>query len=461
MTQEYTKLFADMRNLYVEDIAPNDVQSRIIEEKRKEYKQYQEGKLDPVGQEDSDIDNDGQKNTKKDKYLLNRRKVRGTAIHNRLEEVSTERYDWRSTVSEDIQNVIDNMDQPTIELKPVNNYAKGKKGNPVVKINPTINIKEAVESMDQEVVSLLENTDYINIAIDCATEYFYEEGLNAEGVNIVLEKLGLEEFAKFVFDITDERMLDEARAAKKARNPKTVEQVKAEIAAREAKKAAAKTKKASTQVKREVVVSSAKKQQPQGKQLPPGQQRIVNAAKGAVERATSPEGKKEIAKNVSGALKGAADAAARLGLSAWEGHKAAMKQKEKGASVGSQLGRGAGAAVGAFFKKGTSHFREWVESLVVEGYDISDWSINELYEEYSELQEKAQSEQQQKIFGLALSVKRGQTPRSEASPEVIKMVDGMSERQLRDYAKTSHKGLPKRVQANEGLTFDDILNFMN
>jgi hypothetical protein len=256
-------------------------------------------------------------------------------------------------------------------------------------------------------------------------------------------------------------MLDEARAAKKARNPKTVEQVKAEIAAREAKKAASKPKKASTQIKREVVVSSAKKQQPQGKQLPPGQQRIVDAAKGAVQRATSPEGKKEIAKNVSGALKGAADTAARLGLSAWEGHKAAMKQKQKGASVGSQLGRGAGAAVGAFFKKGTSQFREWVEAIVDEGYDISDWSLNDLYEEYHMLQEKAQSEQQQKIFGLALSVKRGQTPRSEASPEVLKMADGMSEKQIRDYAKTSHKGLPTRVHTNEGLTFDDILNFIN
>lgn len=36
--------------------------------------------LDPVGQEDADIDNDGTPNTKSDKYLLNRRKVRAKAI---------------------------------------------------------------------------------------------------------------------------------------------------------------------------------------------------------------------------------------------------------------------------------------------------------------------------------------------------------------------------------------------
>ncbi len=36
--------------------------------------------LDPVGHEDADIDNDGKKNTKSDKYLLNRRKAVGKAI---------------------------------------------------------------------------------------------------------------------------------------------------------------------------------------------------------------------------------------------------------------------------------------------------------------------------------------------------------------------------------------------
>lgn len=37
-------------------------------------------KLDPVGKEDADVDNDGKKNTKSDKYLLNRREKVGQAI---------------------------------------------------------------------------------------------------------------------------------------------------------------------------------------------------------------------------------------------------------------------------------------------------------------------------------------------------------------------------------------------
>jgi hypothetical protein len=68
----------------------------------------------------------------------------------------------------------------------------------------------------------------------------------------------------------------------------------------------------------------------------------------------------------------------------------------------------------------------------------------------SVLDEKAESEQQQKLFGLALSVKRGQTPRSEASAEVLKIVDSMSEKKIRDFAKTKHEGIPHKVE--EALT---------
>jgi len=58
----------------------------------------------------------------------------------------------------------------------------------------------------------------------------------------------------------------------------------------------------------------------------------------------------------------------------------------------------------------------------------------------------AQSQQQQKLFGLALSVKRGDTPRSEASEEVLKIVDSMTEKEIEDFAGTEHEGLPKKVE---------------
>jgi len=58
----------------------------------------------------------------------------------------------------------------------------------------------------------------------------------------------------------------------------------------------------------------------------------------------------------------------------------------------------------------------------------------------------AQSQQQQKLFGLALSVKRGDTPRSEASKEILKIVDTMTEKEIEDFAGTDHEGLPKKVE---------------
>lgn len=58
----------------------------------------------------------------------------------------------------------------------------------------------------------------------------------------------------------------------------------------------------------------------------------------------------------------------------------------------------------------------------------------------------AVSQQQQKIFGLALAVKRGEVSRSEASQEVLDIVDSMSEKDIEDFASTKHDGLPKKVE---------------
>ena len=67
----------------------------------------------------------------------------------------------------------------------------------------------------------------------------------------------------------------------------------------------------------------------------------------------------------------------------------------------------------------------------------------------SSLQEKAVSKQQQKIMGLALSVKRGDTPKSKVSKSVQKMAKEMSKKELEDFASTKHKGLPKTVDEKE------------
>ena len=140
--------------------------------------------LDPVGKEDGDINNDGEKD-KTDKYLINRRK----------------------------------------------------------KIGKAIAANEAVEITEEMVASN-------------AAHYFYEEGINEEGVEIFIEELGLEEFVSFVEDLSAD-LLAEERAARRARKgAKSYAQVKAEIDAKEAAK-----KKASS-AKVQSATATAKTKQP-------------------------------------------------------------------------------------------------------------------------------------------------------------------------------------------------------
>ena len=65
------------------------------------------------------------------------------------------------------------------------------------------------------------------------------------------------------------------------------------------------------------------------------------------------------------------------------------------------------------------------------------------------ISEKAVSKQQQKIMGLALSVKRGDTPKSKVSKQVQKMAKEMTKKELEDFASTKHKGLPKTVEEKD------------
>jgi hypothetical protein len=92
--------------------------------------------LDPVGKEDADIDNDGKKNTKSDKYLKNRRDVRSSAIQK--EGFS----DWRN----DLREITDTEDnEEKITEKPIKNK---------IKINPSIS--ETISNLGGELIEMVE-----------------------------------------------------------------------------------------------------------------------------------------------------------------------------------------------------------------------------------------------------------------------------------------------------------------
>ena len=93
--------------------------------------QYTEG-LDPVGQEDSDIDNDGKKNTRADKYLMNRRKAIGKAMKEEEHKIgggNLEKLAKKATkrIDADVDGDVDTDDPKSKEMGEFVPSADGKK----------------------------------------------------------------------------------------------------------------------------------------------------------------------------------------------------------------------------------------------------------------------------------------------------------------------------------------------
>ena len=75
-----------------------------------------------------------------------------------------------------------------------------------------------------------------------------------------------------------------------------------------------------------------------------------------------------------------------------------------------------------------------------------DTQLDETFHSGFDLFEKAMSVAQQKLMAIALRYKRDPESVPDASDSVKKLADSMTEKQLRDFAETKHKGLPKKVE---------------
>ena len=368
--------------------------------------------LDPVGQEDSDIDNDGDTD-KSDKYLHKRRKAIGKAI-NKNKKVEEGFSNWRN----DLIEVIEPERLPSkMKEGKVDNYS-GK--NKCVTINPEVT--EQVQIIES--VELTE--EYINETVYGAVDYFMAEGLNDEGVEILIDELGLDEFVSFVFEIGNEVLTEARTLLGKKKNPQKLPKGTAPT---QATKAAVAKYGTTRKFKSSSTSGVVKKNRPATK---------------AVEKAKETQPSKKpirdaIARGVFGAVK-AYQAGMKRHQAAMSAAKETGKTIAKAAAVTHEAGRRAGqSAAGQAIKKAGG-------AVIKAGVEKAKKDIKSLKKESFILDEKAESEQQQKLFGLALSVKRGETPRSEASAEVLKIVDGMSEKKIRDFAKTKHEGIPKKVE---------------
>jgi hypothetical protein len=175
----------------VADIGPDGKENNV-----KTYGNYKEA-LDPVGQEDADIDNDGDTD-KSDKYLHNRRKAVGKAI--KKKNVKEGFSDWRQDLSEVIGDVKKN--NKSEDVKVTEKAIKNK-----ITINPTLG--EAVEELGGTLLEMVEIEDADCILDDLSEsevfllsdklieevvkEFFFEciqEGYDAEEIeNVLVESI--------------------------------------------------------------------------------------------------------------------------------------------------------------------------------------------------------------------------------------------------------------------------------
>jgi hypothetical protein len=91
----------------------------------------------------------------------------------------------------------------------------------------------------------------------------------------------------------------------------------------------------------------------------------------------------------------------------------------------------------------------------LEGELIAETGYSKFLKKIHSLEEMSVSINQQQAAGAALGAKRGETDPSELKGAAREMYDSMTEKQLRDFAKTKHKGLPEKVKEEMECGSDD------
>jgi hypothetical protein len=208
--------------------------------------------------------------------------------------------------------------------------------------------------------------DYLTEEVEIATEYFYAEGLNEHGIDILIEELGIDEFAEFVYDIAEEYTLNEARRSGRiepvTKAGKPIAALKggaktSAIAARRKEKAARDTSddrpSGMTAALRSQATKAATKKQPETKSTPA-------------------QTKQGIGAKIGSALKTAGKVAKRAGEDIAITYKVARevgKRAEKSAPVRKFWGM-------------KEEIEAWVNQLIDEGYDLSEYTWDEMAEMY-------------------------------------------------------------------------------
>jgi len=393
--------------------------------------------LDPVGQEDADIDNDGDTD-KSDKYLHKRRKAIGKAIAKK--NVKEGYSNWRQDLAEVMNDKEDNKE------------IKEKKVNNKIKINPKLG--EAVEEIGGTLLEMVE-IDEVDYIIESAYNELIEEGYDEDDIEEALEYALTEAKVTFGHDTSSTEKKKEgllSAARKKLSGAKASAKAAVARGARKVAKGA---------------LGVARKMEG-GDKAPKTVERKPSTYRGAGA------GTKE--KVSSGSYTAPTKKKAEKPADPWEGTASTPpKAKTKATTKKAAAPKTKTAATPK--RKRTSKLDNLLANIRSEGLEIgeavyggekkepkddrytitaADKKGNTLaYQNYKKgdkrykaaphlgeetLDEKALSKQQQKFMGMVYAVKKGDM--KAPSPEVAKAASGMTKQQAKDFAKTKHKGLP-------------------
>ena len=451
-----TQCLAELNQIYREQI--------LNEEKEENYGEKYEDKYKKSGKKSKDYDEDGEVEDESDEYAG----VKDKAIRKKKEKeneddcMKTEAFsNWRSDLRE-VMSVIDPKDSE-IKEKPVKNK---------IKINPPVS--ESIELIDEQEL----DEEFILETVDIATNHLFEMGLNEHGLELVVEQLGEERFLEYVFNLSEDYMLTEARRS--GRIEPVTSTGKPIASLKGGAKAASIRSKQKQKAARDVtperpsgMTAALKSQSEVAKKLTAS--RGDKAVKTAVAqqpktRSKADETKDKIARGILGFISGAqkqyekgmkrhraamqmasvtAKTGANVAKTLKKGAEVAGKELSSGLRVGTgmetlkgketKLGRNVAAAS----IKGTRKVSRAARDVVAR--EVARTKVKpKVNETVQYILEKAVSEQQQKIFGVALAVKRGEVPRSKVSDKVLEIVDSLSEKEIRKFAATSHAGIPHK-----------------
>ena len=108
------------------------------------------------------------------------------------------------------------------------------KGKNTIIINPKL--EEGIEVLGGYVLGFDELTEqYTEDSIDLAADFFIEEGINEDGLDLIIEEVGIEDFTEFVFNCNTS-LLDEAVRDMKKAPKRDYEKVKASVYKKDAER---------------------------------------------------------------------------------------------------------------------------------------------------------------------------------------------------------------------------------